>query len=67
MASFRFQAIKTASERQPVHVEELDRKSIIFGSNVFGDKAMRQFLTPEAYKAVLAAADGVKIDRKIAD
>ncbi len=67
MASFRFQAIKTASERQPVHVEELDRKSIIFGSNVFGDKAMRQFLTSEAYKAVLAAADGVKIDRKIAD
>lgn len=67
MASFRFQAIKKASERQPVHVEELDRKSIIFGSNVFGDKAMRQFLTPEAYKAVLAAADGVKIDRKIAD
>ena len=67
MASFRFQAIKSASERQPVHVEELDRKSIIFGSNVFGDKAMRQFLTPEAYKAVLAAADGVKIDRKIAD
>jgi glutamine synthetase len=28
---------------------------------------MRQFLTPEAYKAVKAAADGVKIDRKIAD
>ncbi|MFD2909392.1 glutamine synthetase III [Flavobacterium ardleyense] len=67
MSSFRFQAIKTASDRKPVHVEELDRKSIIFGSNVFGDKAMRQFLTSEAYKAVLAAADGVKIDRKIAE
>jgi glutamine synthetase len=67
MSSFRFEAIKTASDRKPVHVEELDRKSIIFGSNVFGDKAMRQFLTAEAYKAVLAAADGVKIDRKIAD
>ena len=67
MSSFRFEAIKTASDRKPVHVEELDRKSIIFGSNVFGDKAMRQFLTSEAYKAVLAAADGVKIDRKIAE
>ena len=67
MSSFRFEAIKTASDRKPVHVEELDRKSIIFGSNVFGDKAMRQFLTAEAYKAVLAAADGVKIDRKIAE
>ena len=67
MSSFRFEAIKTASDRKPVHVEELDRKSTIFGSNVFGDKAMRQFLTSEAYKAVLAAADGVKIDRKIAE
>ncbi len=67
MSTFRFQALRKATDRKPVHVEELDRKSIIFGSNVFGDKAMRQFLTPEAFKAVKAAADGVKIDRKIAD
>ncbi|WP_396140951.1 glutamine synthetase III [Flavobacterium sp.] len=67
MSTFRFQALRKATDRKPVHVEELDRKSIIFGSNVFGDKAMRQFLTPEAYKSVKAAADGVKIDRKIAD
>ena len=67
MSTFRFQALRKATDRKPVHVEELDRKSVIFGSNVFGDKAMRQFLTPEAYKAVKAAADGVKIDRKIAD
>ena len=67
MSTFRFQALRKATDRKPVHVEELDRKSIIFGSNVFGDKAMRQFLTSEAYKAVKAAADGVKIDRKIAD
>ena len=67
MSTFRFQALRKATDRKPVHVEELDKKSVIFGSNVFGDKAMRQFLTPEAYKAVKAAADGVKIDRKIAD
>lgn len=67
MSTFRFQALRKATDRKPVQVEELDRKSVIFGSNVFGDKAMRQFLTPEAYKAVKAAADGVKIDRKIAD
>ena len=67
MSTFRFQALRKATDRKPVHVEELDRKSVIFGSNVFGDKVMRQFLTPEAYKAVKAAADGVKIDRKIAD
>ena len=67
MSTFRFQALRKATDRKPVHVEELDRKSVIFGSNVFGDKAMRQFLTSDAYKAVKAAADGVKIDRKIAD
>jgi glutamine synthetase len=67
MSTFRFQALRKATDRKPVQVEELDRKSVIFGSNVFGDKAMRQFLTSEAYKAVKAAADGVKIDRKIAD
>ncbi|EAZ95939.1 glutamine synthetase [Flavobacteria bacterium BAL38] len=67
MSTFRFQALRKATDRKPVHVEELDRKSVIFGSNVFGDKAMRQFLTPEAYKAVKAAADGVKIDRKTAE
>ena len=67
MSTFRFQALRKATDRKPVQVEELDRKSVIFGSNVFGDKAMRQFLTPEAYKAVKAAAEGVKIDRKIAD
>jgi len=67
MSTFRFQALRKATDRKPVHVEELAKKSEIFGSNVFNDKSMRQFLTPEAYKAVKAAADGVKIDRKIAD
>lgn len=68
MASFRFEALKAAGSRPVVHVEELDRKSLIFASNVFNDKAMRQFLTPEAYKAVKSAMDlGTKIDRKFAD
>jgi glutamine synthetase len=57
MSTFRFQALRKATDRKPVHVEELDRKSVIFGSNVFGDKAMRQFLTPDAYKAVKNAAE----------
>lgn len=68
MASIRFEALKSANSRNPIVVEELDRKSKIFGSNVFNDKAMRQFLTPEAYKAVKSAMDhGTKIDRKFAD
>ncbi|KAF2518447.1 glutamine synthetase type III [Flavobacterium salilacus subsp. salilacus] len=68
MSTLRFQALKETSRRKPVEVEELDRKSAIFGSNVFNDKAMRQFLTPEAYKAVRNAVQhGTKIDRKLAD
>jgi glutamine synthetase len=68
MSTIRFQALQTTSGRKPVKVEELDKKSAIFGSNVFNDKAMRQFLTPEAYKAVQSAVQhGTKIDRKLAD
>jgi glutamine synthetase len=68
MSTIRFQALKETAGRKPVEVKELDRKSIIFGTNVFNDKAMRQFLTPEAYKAVQSAVQhGTKIDRKLAD
>lgn len=68
MSTFRFQALKEASGRKPVLVEELDRKSLIFGSNVFNDKAMRQFLTSEAYQAVKNAIQhGTKIERRFAD
>jgi glutamine synthetase len=68
MATLRFQALKEASNRIPVKFEETDRKSNIFGSNVFNDKAMRQFLTPDAFKGVRDAVQhGSKIDRKLAD
>jgi glutamine synthetase len=68
MAILRFQALQSATGRKPVFVEELDRKSKIFGSNVFNDKAMRLFLTDDAYKAVQSAVQhGTKIDRKIAE
>ncbi len=68
MSTFRSNALLQTANRKPVKVDELDRKSVIFGSNVFNDKAMRQFLTPEAYKAVQSAVQhGTKIDRKLAD
>ena len=67
MSTFRFQALQRATDHKPVEVKDFDRKSAIFGTNVFGDKAMRQFLTPEAYKAVKDAANGTKIDRKMAE
>jgi glutamine synthetase len=68
MSTLRFQALKDASGRKPVKFEEADRKSAIFGSNVFNDKAMKQFLTSDAYKGVKDAVQhGTKIDRKLAD
>ena len=68
MSALRFQALREASNRKPVQFEESDRKSTIFGSNVFNDKAMKQFLTSDAFKGVQGAVQhGTKIDRKLAD
>ena len=68
MSTLRFQALKEASTRKPVKFEESDRKSNLFGSNVFNDKAMKQFLTSDAFKGVQGAVQhGTKIDRKLAD
>ena len=68
MSTLRFQALKETAGRKPVKFEEADRKSTIFGANVFNEKAMKQFLTPDAFKGVKDAIQhGTKIDRKLAD
>jgi glutamine synthetase len=68
MSTLRFQALKDASGRKPVKFEEAGKKSDLFGSNVFNDKAMKQFLTSDAHKGVKDAVQhGTKIDRKLAD
>jgi glutamine synthetase len=68
MANLRFQSLKEASNRTSIKFEETNKKSTIFGSNVFNDKAMKQFLTSDAHKAVKDAVQfGTKIDRKLAD
>ncbi|SCY88263.1 glutamine synthetase III family protein [Flavobacterium caeni] len=68
MSTFRSEALKEASSRKPVKFEEADKKSAIFGSNVFNDAAMKKFLTSDAYKGVKDAVQhGTKIDRKLAD
>ena len=44
------------------------RVSNYFGSRIFNRKAMREYMTSEAYKAVVDAMDnGTKINRNIAD
>ncbi|MBD0725804.1 glutamine synthetase type III [Flavobacterium sp. L1I52] len=68
MSTIRFQALREASGRKAIHFEESHRKSNIFGSNVFNEKAMKQYLTSDAFKAVQGAIEsGAKIDRKLAD
>ena len=68
MPTLRFQALQQASNRKAISFEETDRKSSIFGLNVFNNKAMRQYLTSDALKAVQSAVQqGTKIDRKLAN
>ena len=68
MSTLRFHAVKETLNRKPVHIEENERRSAIFGQNVFGQSTMRQFLTKDAYKSVIdAIQNGSKIDRNVAD
>lgn len=68
MSSVRFNALKETVNRKPIKIVETERKSEVFGRNVFNEHAMRQFMTREAYESVMNAIQyGTKIDRKIAD
>ena len=68
MATLRFQALRETLNRVPVEIIEKERRSELFGRNVFNESVMRQFLTKEAYKSVMDAnITGKKIDRTVAD
>ena len=68
MSTLRFKAITETLNRKLIQVDESERRSAIFGQNVFNDNAMRQYLTKEAYTAVKDAMQhGTKIPRSIAD
>ncbi|MCF6307510.1 MAG: glutamine synthetase III [Flavobacteriaceae bacterium] len=68
MSTLRFQAIKETLNRPRVPVDESQRRSAIFGQNVFNEASMRQYLTKEPYESVINATQyGIKIDRRIAD
>ncbi|WP_055445512.1 glutamine synthetase III [Lacinutrix himadriensis] len=68
MSTLRFHAVKETYNRKPVHIEEKERRSSIFGANVFNEDTMQQYLTKEALKSVQdAIKNGSKIDRVIAD
>jgi glutamine synthetase len=68
MATLRFQAIKETLGRTPIKVNEPERRSEIFGKNVFNEAAMRQYLTKDSFNSVMdATVNGSKISRDIAD
>jgi glutamine synthetase len=68
MSTLRFRAITETLNRKPVFIEEIERRSNLFGKNVFNEHSMRQYLTKEAYKAVMNAMEhGTKIPRDLAD
>tara|TARA_B110000881_G_scaffold208576_1_gene213883 strand:+ start:1354 stop:3540 length:2187 start_codon:yes stop_codon:yes gene_type:complete len=68
MSTLRFHALKQSLDRLPIPITGEVKQSDIFGTNVFGFKTMRQFLTKEAFSSLMRAVDkGDKINRSIAD
>lgn len=68
MSTLRFRAISETLNRKPVSIDEKERRSNLFGKNVFNEHAMRQYLTKEAFSAVMNAHEfGTKIPRALAD
>ncbi|PLX02581.1 MAG: glutamine synthetase type III, partial [Marinilabiliales bacterium] len=69
MANFRFVALEQTIDRQVKKVDYPSNKiSDYYGSMVFNQSTMKEYLTSEAFKAVMDAIEnGVRIDRKITD
>lgn len=68
MSTIRFAALQETLNRSTIKVVENEKRSALFGKNVFNKYAMQQYLTRAAYESVMNAIDkGTKIDRKIAD
>ncbi len=68
MSTLRFHAIKASLNQKPLIIEEFKRRSEVFGTHVFNELAMRQYLTKDALTSILEAKEkGTKIDRLMAD
>ena len=69
MSTLRFKAVSETFGRKPIPITEpKERRSELFGNNVFNESAMRQYLTKESYTSVMDAVEkGTKIDRSMAD
>jgi len=69
MSVLRFKALESVYTRRPVEVNAPSEKiSDFYATNVFGKKAMREFLPEDVYKQVQEAIEkGIQLDRKVAD
>ncbi len=69
MANFRFVALEQTIDRQVKKVDYPSNKiSDYFGSMVFNQATMKEYLTSEAFKVVMQAVErGTRIDRGIID
>jgi len=68
MSQIRFDAIRESLQRERITVQESGRRSEFFGTHVFNEDRMLQYLTRDALQSVKNAVfAGSKIDRKIAD
>jgi glutamine synthetase len=69
MSTIRFKALESLINREPMmSAAKPETISSYFGTSVFGDIAMRQYLSKEAYEKVRDAIEnGSRIEREIAD
>jgi glutamine synthetase len=68
MAHLRKKAVQDVLDRVPNHSNSIDKISTIYGEAVFHQEVMREYLPEEAFKSIMgASANGIKIDRNIAD
>jgi glutamine synthetase len=68
MSEIRFKAISEALNISKKTIKEEGRRSTLFGTHVFNEDRMLQYLTRDALKSVKdAALSGTKINRKTAD
>ncbi|UKM63491.1 glutamine synthetase III [Flavobacteriaceae bacterium GSB9] len=68
MSTLRFHALKESYAYKSTVFVEKERRSDLFGSNVFNEETMRHYLTKDAFDGVTNAIRfGKKINRSIAD
>lgn len=68
MSTLRFDALKTSMNRNPIKVAENSKRSLIFGTNVFGLPVMQSYLPKSTFAKLLTAIEkNQAISREIAD